>query len=190
MPRQPSGFICPKISAGVLSCRDFPKRQIEPNTAIADLGALPSPPAQQAPVAQSNRGAFFHCRDHHFKERFFNYSLVFLLPHNGSVHVALGLSCTDCQTFWLFINSSNIPNSFRPPNAICTMLWGGFISFAVAGSNLPTKGLAVILSLPDKMQNIHFIPGVYIIWFFLFTTIKGRQQSVCTARHLHFCEEV
>jgi hypothetical protein len=85
MPRQPSGFICPKISAGVLSCRDFPKRQIEPNTAIADLGALPSPPAQQAPVAQSTRGAFFHCRDHHFKERFFNYSLVFLLPHNGQV---------------------------------------------------------------------------------------------------------
>jgi hypothetical protein len=67
------------------------------------------------------------------------------------------------------------------------MLWGGFISFAVAGSNVPTKGLAVILSLPGKLQKLHFIPGVDILWFSLFTTIKGRQQSVCTARHLHLC---
>jgi hypothetical protein len=67
------------------------------------------------------------------------------------------------------------------------MLWGGFISFAVAGSNLPNKGLAVILSLPGKRQILHFIPEVDILWFFIFTTTIGRQQSVCTARHLHFC---
>jgi hypothetical protein len=42
------------------------------------------------------------------------------------------------------------------------MLWGGFISFAVAGNNLPTKGLAVIFSLPCKMQILLFIPGVDI----------------------------
>jgi hypothetical protein len=67
------------------------------------------------------------------------------------------------------------------------MLWGGFISFAVAGRNVPNKGLAVILSLPGKVQILNFIPGVVYYNGFLFYYIKGRQQSVCTARHLHFC---
>jgi hypothetical protein len=57
------------------------------------------------------------------------------------------------------------------------MLWGGFISFAVAGSNVPNKGLAVILSLPGKMQILHFIPGVDILWFFYFY-YNNRQAAI------------
>jgi hypothetical protein len=57
------------------------------------------------------------------------------------------------------------------------MLWGGFISFAVAGSNVPTKGLAVILSLPGKMQILHFIPGVDIIMVFPFY-YNNRQAAI------------